>query len=103
MLGAPNDEGGRSLCRPLDLRGRNYFRLVIVVRSAESLAIPVAPHQSDSNPPGLMSDVLTAVKTLEVLSLVNALHAPLGGLVSDNTGSVPTPSPQSWVVARPDW
>ena len=43
-----------------------YFRLVIAVRSAESLAMPVAPHQFDSKPPGLMSDVLAAVETLAV-------------------------------------
>ena len=33
---------------------RTYFRLVIAVRSAESLTMPVAPHQLEPKPPGLI-------------------------------------------------
>ena len=58
-----NERGGRSLCRPRPriLERIDYFRLVIAVRSAESLAIPVAPHQLEPKPPGLvgvMNEVL---------------------------------------------
>src|SRR5690348_7638356 len=34
-------------------RKRSYFRLVIAVRSTESLAMPVAPHQFELVPNGL--------------------------------------------------
>ena len=37
--------GGRSLCRPFNPEGSDYFRLVIAVRSADSLTMPAAPHQ----------------------------------------------------------
>src|SRR5258707_12463237 len=50
--------GGRSLCRPFGLERTAYFRLVTAVRSAESLAIPAAPHQLDSKPPGLIAETL---------------------------------------------
>lgn len=33
----------------------DYFRLVIAVRSADSLTMPVAPHQFDPKPPGLIA------------------------------------------------
>ena len=46
--------GGRSLCRPFGLERRTYFRLVIAVRSAESLTMPAAPHQPEPKRPGLM-------------------------------------------------
>src|SRR5260370_39083110 len=51
--------GGRSLCRPRGLERMIYFRLVIAVRSAESLAMPAAPHQFEPNAvaplPGLIA------------------------------------------------
>jgi hypothetical protein len=47
-------KGGRSLCRPVSLERMTYFRLVIAVRSAESLAMPAAPHQLEPKPPGLI-------------------------------------------------
>src|SRR6202035_1800067 len=54
-----NKRGGRLLCRPLVFRRRTYFRLVIAVRSAESLTMPVAPHQFEPNAvaplPGLIA------------------------------------------------
>jgi len=37
------------------LERKTYFRLVIAVRSAESLAMPVAPHQPEPKPPGLIA------------------------------------------------
>src|ERR1700676_110692 len=58
-LGSPKQRGGRLLCRPLVFRRRTYFRLVIAVRSAESLTMPVAPHQFEPNAvaplPGLIA------------------------------------------------
>jgi hypothetical protein len=51
----PTKRGGRSLCRPSRLEGITYFRLVIAVRSAESLAMPAAPHQLEPKPPGLIA------------------------------------------------
>ena len=45
---------------PLDQKRSCYFRLVAAVRSTDSLAMPVAPHQLDSKPPGLMSETLEA-------------------------------------------
>ena len=55
MISLPKQKGGRSLCRPHRYqRNLRYFRLVIAVRSADSLAIPVAPHQLEPNPPGLI-------------------------------------------------
>ena len=59
-----------------------YFRLVAAVRSTESLAMPVAPHQLDWNPPGLMADTLAGLAKVAVLSLVKALQAHLERLVS---------------------
>ena len=47
-----------------------HFRFVIAVKSAESLAMPVAPHQLEPNPPGLMSETLAGLVTLAVKSLV---------------------------------
>src|SRR5450432_3972596 len=50
-----NKRGGRLLCRPFGIERITYFRLLIAVRSAESLTIPVAPHQLEPNPPGLIA------------------------------------------------
>src|SRR5882757_1944591 len=59
------------LCRPAKAKGRqialpppsipgrgHYFRLDIAVRSTESLAIPVAPHQLEPAPVGLIGVTL---------------------------------------------
>ncbi len=56
----PKQKGGRSLCRPCRNRlQKAYFRLVIAVRSADSLTMPVAPHQFEPNAvaplPGLIA------------------------------------------------
>src|ERR1700736_4029732 len=54
-----NKRGGRLLCRPRRLERITYFRLVIAVRSAESFAMPAAPHQFEPNAvaplPGLIA------------------------------------------------
>lgn len=51
--------GGRSICRPFKVSGgETYFRLVIAVRSADSLTMPVAPHQLEPTPDGLMLEKL---------------------------------------------
>ena len=39
---------------PLVFERITYFRLVIAVRSAESLTMPVAPHQLEPTPVGLI-------------------------------------------------
>ena len=39
-----------------------YFRLVIAVRSTDSLAIPAAPHQLEPKPPGLIEVTLAGLK-----------------------------------------
>jgi len=43
---------------PLRLDKMTYFRLVIAVRSAESLTMPAAPHQFDPTPDGLIGEKL---------------------------------------------
>src|ERR1700704_1142609 len=40
---------------PRRLERMTYFRLVIAVRSAESLTMPAAPHQFEPNPLGLIA------------------------------------------------
>ena len=48
---------GRQIALPpfsADREKKAYFRLVIAVRSADSLAIPAAPHQLEPKPPGLI-------------------------------------------------
>jgi len=59
-----NTKGGRSICRPFeaDLSGSAHFRLVIAVRSAESLATPTALHQLEPKPPGLIAVMLAGLK-----------------------------------------
>jgi hypothetical protein len=39
-----------------------YFKLVIAVRSAESLAMPAAPHQLEPKPPGLVGVMKDGLK-----------------------------------------
>ena len=58
-----NTKGGRSICRPsLPTCGSAHFRLVIAVRSAESLATPTALHQLEPKPPGLIAVMLAGLK-----------------------------------------
>ena len=44
-----NERGGKFSAAPRSSKG-TYFRLVIAVRSAESLTMPVAPHQLEPTP-----------------------------------------------------
>ena len=76
------------LCRPFVFDRMSYFRLVIAVRSAESLTMPAAPHQFDPTPDGLIG--VTKVPRLVPLmlpralkSLVKALQSPFDRLVSE--------------------
>jgi hypothetical protein len=73
--------GGRSLCRPRGLDGMTYFRLVIAVRSAESLAMPAAPHQLEPAPVGLIEVMLLV--PAELKALVKALQLPFDRSVSE--------------------
>ena len=59
----------------------NYFRLVIAVRSAESLTIPTALHQLEPKPFGLMAVRLPGILALK--ALVRAAQSPLRKLVSE--------------------
>src|ERR1700694_3136699 len=52
----------------------SYFRLVIAVKSAESLTMPAAPHQFEPVPPGLIGVTLVVPEALK--ALVNALQLP---------------------------
>ena len=62
-----NERGGRSPCRPPNYSTDvSYFRLVIAVRSAESLTMPAAPHQLEPKPPGLMSETFAGLNWLAV-------------------------------------
>ena len=73
----------RQMTLPLFLQSRkkNYFRLVIAVRSAESLTIPAAPHQLEPAPPGLIDVTLVVPEALK--ALVNALQLPFDKSVSE--------------------
>ena len=55
-LGSHHKQKGRQIALPppRSLEGQTYFRLVIAVRSAESLTMPVAPHQLEPTPVGLI-------------------------------------------------
>src|ERR1700692_3283945 len=56
ISGSPQTKGAADRsAAPCSLERISYFRLVIAVRSAESLTIPVAPHQLEPKPPGLMA------------------------------------------------
>src|SRR4030088_2898025 len=78
-----NERGGRSLCRPRILDGLAYFRLVIAVRSAESLTMPVALHQLEPKPPGLIGVTKDGLKLVVVKSLVKTLQFAFERLVSE--------------------
>jgi hypothetical protein len=58
-----------------------YFRLVIAVRSAESLTMPAAPHQFEPVPSGLMGVTLVVPEAL--YALVKALQLPFDRSVSE--------------------
>src|SRR6516225_7149927 len=60
---------------------RRYFRLLIAVRSAESLAMPAAPHQFEPAPLGLIGVMLIVPEALK--ALVKALQLPFDRLVSE--------------------
>jgi len=77
----PNEKGGRSLCRPFGRERMTYFRLVIAVRSAESLTMPAAPHQFEPKPPGLIEVTFVVPEALK--ALVKALQLPLFRSVSE--------------------
>ena len=49
-----NERAADRSAAPSILERMSYFRLVIAVRSAESLTMPVAPHQLEPKPPGLI-------------------------------------------------
>src|SRR5579864_599898 len=66
---------------PTTPSGGSYFRLVIAVRSADSLAMPAAPHQLEPAPVGLI-DVMLPVP-LALKALVKALQLPLFRSVSE--------------------
>jgi hypothetical protein len=49
---------------PVCLERMTYFKLVIAVRSAESLTMPAAPHQLEPKPPGLVGVMKDGLKFL---------------------------------------
>ena len=65
----------------LQIRKNNYFRLVIAVRSTESLAMPAAPHQFEPTPVGLIGVTLVVPEALK--ALVKALQLPFDRSVSE--------------------
>ncbi len=76
------EKGGGLLRRPSVIPSPEaYFRLVIAVRSADSLAMPAAPHQLEPTPVGLIAVML--VVPLALKSLVKALQSPFERLVSE--------------------
>src|ERR1700732_1714936 len=60
---------------------KNYFKLVIAVRSADSLTMPTAPHQLEPNPLGLMAVKLPGILALK--ALVSDAQSPLRRFVSE--------------------
>src|SRR4029453_17329665 len=76
---------GRQIALPPPIRSTrmSYFRLVIAVRSADSLTMPVAPHQLEPKPPGLIAVMKAGLKLVVVWSLVKALHEAFDRLVSE--------------------
>ena len=74
------EKGGRFSAVPRRMEN-SHFRLVIAVRSAESLTIPAAPHQLEPAPPGLIGVTLAVPEALK--ALVNALQSPFDKLVSE--------------------
>src|SRR5262245_63710573 len=79
--------GGRSLCRPQNRRtGSTYFRLLIAVRSAENLTMPVALHQLEPRAvapvPGLIAVTKFGLALVVEKSEVKALQEAFDRLVS---------------------
>ena len=82
----PAKKKGRQIALPPPVRRQKmtYFRLVIAVRSAESLTMPVAPHQLELEADaGLIAVTLPGLAVRAVKSLVKALQSPLDRLVSE--------------------
>ncbi len=78
----PTKKGGRQNNLPPPIFEKiAYFRLVIAVRSAESLAMPAAPHQLEPTPVGLIAVMLLVPEPLK--ALVKALQSPFDRLVSE--------------------
>ena len=63
-----HEEKGRQIALPPPIRSTrmSYFRLVIAVRSADSLTMPVAPHQLEPKPPGLIAVMKAGLKLVVV-------------------------------------
>src|ERR1700676_1214450 len=77
-----NEAADRSAA-PLISSDHTYFRLVIAVRSAESLTMPAAPPPAEPKPPGLMGVMKAGLKLVVAQSLVNTLQLALERLVSE--------------------
>ena len=73
--------GNRFAALSTVLREKDYFRLLMAVRSAESLAMPAAPHQFEPAPPGLIGVMLVVPDALK--ALVKALQLPFERFVSE--------------------
>src|SRR5881392_3630328 len=80
---APKAKGRQVALPPSikSLREEAYFRLLIAVRSNDSLAMPAAPHQLEPAPPGLIA--VTLVVPVALNALVKALQSPLFRSVSE--------------------
>src|ERR1700753_4294280 len=77
-----NQRGGRLLCRPSVPPNRKaYFRLDAAVRSTDSFAMPVAPHQLEPTPPGLIEVMLPDPEPSKVL--VKAKQSPFDRSLSE--------------------
>ena len=64
---SPKEKGGGLLRRPSVIPSPEaYFRLVIAVRSADSLAMPAAPHQLEPTPVGLIAVMLVVPLAAEI-------------------------------------
>src|SRR5882724_11732357 len=65
----------RSAAPSVDDPKKSYFRLVMAVRSAESLTMPAAPHQFEPVPNGLFP-VTVVVPTAALKAPVKTLQSP---------------------------
>src|SRR5882757_8510188 len=72
----------RSAAPSSDRSKKSYFRFVIAVRSAESLTMPVAPHQFELVPSGLLP-VTVVAPTCALKAPVKTLQSPFDRLVSE--------------------
>src|ERR1700719_3689475 len=82
-IGPPNNKRATDCSAALSTVSgeKSYFRLVMAVRSAESLTMPAAPHQFEPLPPGLIGVTLVVPEALK--ALVNALQLPFDRSVSE--------------------